>query len=340
MREFAEFRIPEDRAARFLAPDMGTLLGTTVRKVVVATDEPGIERIRQAYHALRRSGEEFFTTWIPHRRYTRRELESAELFRLSITAAFEPAGEECGTTYDRSTACRVCGVGRRQTSELVLDLRRAPKKDFARTIGEEWIVSQRVAEMILREQLTGVELWPVRHKARYQDDALTLADLPSGRELIERAGALGIHTRDWEFTVWLNSPEQSALLHQAVEENVARLRIKHGKRTLPMWYQLIVTAPPVDAAPPTRFGMHIFDEDPHGVYRCSACNWAGLNLLSELHVSRDEWSGTDFAITRQAAGANMNLLVPAPEVLISSRARKVLEAERVSGFKLEVAYLV
>ncbi|HET6239997.1 MAG TPA: hypothetical protein VFE41_34310 [Acetobacteraceae bacterium] len=58
-----------------------------------------------------------------------------------------------------------------QVPDLVLDLRKAPKTaDIASTIAGEWIVSQRLAEILLSSGLTGFELRPARHRARYEDD--------------------------------------------------------------------------------------------------------------------------------------------------------------------------
>ena len=37
---------------------------------------------------------------------------------------------------------------------------------------DEWIVSQRLAELLVETNMAGFELRPVRHKARYQEDAM------------------------------------------------------------------------------------------------------------------------------------------------------------------------
>jgi len=84
-------------------------------------------------------GRAFFTYWQLHRRYSKAELESAELLRLVLNAHFEPTGSMCGTEYDESGECRYCGTGGRQVSNLILDTRRIPKgKDIARSIAGEF----------------------------------------------------------------------------------------------------------------------------------------------------------------------------------------------------------
>jgi hypothetical protein len=343
MRETVEFRIPEDGASRFLEPHEGKCLGGSVRVLELATNDPRYERIGELDRQLRKEGRAFFLGWDIKRHYSRQELESAELFRLETTAVFEPAGEECGTVYDESTACPLCGAGRTQVSDLILDLRKAPKnKDIACTIADEWIVSQRLAELLVDTGMTGVELRPIRHRARYQDDPVDLTKVPSGRELLRQAKEAGMSTSGWAFTVWLNRPEQDDLAEQAREEHAYLLERRAHRRPKPMpvWYQLVVTSAHVLAVTPTRFGVRPFDEDPEGLYRCPSGHVSGLNLLSELWVSRMAWDGSDIARTENLVGTRRGLLVPMPLLIISSRLWRLLRDEKVKGYKVEIAHLV
>jgi len=345
MKEYVEFRIPEKHASRFLASHEGKRLSDTVRALEVAVDDPRYEWIGNLQHRLRREGEFFFLGWEIKRRYLRKEVESAELFHLYITATFEPAGEQCGTVYDDSMACPFCGAGRKQVSDLVLDLRKVPKsKDIARTIADEWIVSQRLAEILVGAKMTGFELRPVQHKARYEDDPVDFSKVPSGRELLQRAKEAGLNpvTTNWEFIIWLNRPEQDELAERARKEHselLGRLARRRPKPT-PMWYQLVVTSKPVPVVPPTRFGIAPFDEDPEGLYRCPCGHVSGLNLLSELWVPRAAWDGSDIARTENMVGIRRGLLMPTPLLLISPRFWRLLRAEKVKGYKVEVAHLV
>jgi hypothetical protein len=86
------------------------------------------------------------------------ELDTAELFHLLVDSVFEPTGEECGTTYDETSGCSICGAGARQTSNLFLNVKRIPKgKDISKTIGGEVIVSGRAAQVFRQANITGVE---------------------------------------------------------------------------------------------------------------------------------------------------------------------------------------
>jgi hypothetical protein len=166
MRELIEFRIPEDYAAKWLDPNEGTRISALVRKYELSTGDPRLERIAEADRALKKEGHAFFTAWEIRRRYTEGELASAALFRLTVTSIFEPAGEECGTRYDESTACPICGAGGRQVSDLSIPTSRIPKgKDISRTIAGEIVVSRRFVDLFERTSLTGAEFCPVRNSA-------------------------------------------------------------------------------------------------------------------------------------------------------------------------------
>jgi len=110
---------------------------------------------------LRRKGKSFFYGWRFIRRYTEIELGQAKLFHLLIQRTFEPSGEECGTTYDESIACNVCGSNARQKNWLTLKQSSVPKTDIARTIAGEVIVSRRFADVLPSEALKGISLAPI-----------------------------------------------------------------------------------------------------------------------------------------------------------------------------------
>jgi hypothetical protein len=354
MREILELRIPEKNARRFLAPDEGRPLGSadyirmfgpSVRQLRVNVSSRRYEEIRYIASRLKQEkGEYLFHGWMIRRYYAPKELNAAELFKLKIAAVFEPAGEECGTIYDESTACPHCGAGRQQVSELILDLRKVPKnKDIARTIAGEWIVSQRFAELVIDHQLTGLELRPVRHKAYYQDDPIDLTKLESGLESLRGAREAGYPHPKGSFWVWLNRAEQTLLRDQIRQEHIASMQRRERKRPprpLPQYYQLIVTSKPVRIASPTRFGIDPFDEDSKGQFRCPRGHVKGLNVLSELSISGNTWGGSDVAQTEEFVGERRGLLVPTRMLMISPRLYKLLRTESIKGYEVEVAHLV
>jgi hypothetical protein len=165
MRETIEFRISEEREKMFLEPGLGTPIGYGVIKVVLPIEDPRVKLIGDLDREFSKKGRAFFSSWHIFRRYTRSEMEAAELFQLFILPTFEPEGEMYGTKYDEAAACSRCGAGAPQLTDLYLDVRRIPKKkDLAITIAGEIVISARLAEVLRKHGITGAEYRPVRHK--------------------------------------------------------------------------------------------------------------------------------------------------------------------------------
>lgn len=285
MRETMEFRIPEEDARRYLEPSIGVSL-TTVRKIVVATDDPLYTRICEIDRRIRKrtnGKDSFFLGWIPRRRYTQAELNAAELFKVEIKRTFEPSGEECGTIYDELTACKFCGAGAVQKSDLMLQPRSLAKKgdlSIARTIVDEIVVADRFVELFESHGLSGVVFRTVRRKGK-------------------------------------------------------------GGAVLAGWRQLFETEHLLRIVDPTKVGNGPTDDDPTGEYRCPEDHTIGLNLISELWISRHDFEKRkpDIAFTEQRIGVRRGLLRPRPELLISARLRKAILEAGLQGFGFEIAHL-
>lgn len=168
MRELVEFRIPEEHAARYLKRGEGILLGGSVRKLSVDTGSKRFEDIGEIDRKLREEGTCFFTSWSIRRTYSKSELHGARLFKLAIVRTFEPPGEKCGTIYDESTACSLCGAGAQQVGPLLLPLSRIPRKrDIAQTISGEVIVSGRFRSVVEQQGVRGLAFGPVLDSRRH-----------------------------------------------------------------------------------------------------------------------------------------------------------------------------
>jgi hypothetical protein len=162
MREMIEFRVPECYAAKHLPDEAGTKLGI-VRKLELCPEDPLFAQIGQRDREYQADGRAFFTAWIPHRKYSSRELAQAEMLKVSPKTVFEPAGEECGTRYDDAQACPICGGGAPQITPLFLNGRRLPRgMDYAETIAGEVVISRRFADLFRAECLSGATFEPVR----------------------------------------------------------------------------------------------------------------------------------------------------------------------------------
>jgi hypothetical protein len=164
VQEIAEFRVDEEFAPTLFSESEGKRTSTGIRIIVIDTGDPRFRRICELQtRLLKKKGRPFFFGWRLTRKSTVEELRTAGLLHVTRLHAFEPAGEECGTKYDESSACPHCGVGAKQVGPLFLDVKRIPKgRDFAETIAGETIVSRRAADVFVQHGITGIAFHPVR----------------------------------------------------------------------------------------------------------------------------------------------------------------------------------
>lgn len=161
MKELIEFRINNEYAHLLLAPEEGKNNGSNTI-IYITKDDPKFEKIRFLNKQVREKENDFFFLYSTiKRQYKKKELDTAALLQMKIRTTFEPAGEDCGTLYDESAACQICGANRNQISPLTLHRSSIPKKDIARTIAGEVVVSERFAELIKLKSLKGLLLEPV-----------------------------------------------------------------------------------------------------------------------------------------------------------------------------------
>lgn len=162
MKETLEIRINYDYAHLLFKYDEGRNLGTSVRIIEITKEDPRYNQIPiVSKHVKEKYGAGFFFGWRIKRKYSILELDTALLLHMKIKPVFEPAGEECGTIYDESLSCKICGANRKQVGELKLKKGSIPNKDIARTIAGEIIVSKKFAEAFKRYCLRGVSFEPV-----------------------------------------------------------------------------------------------------------------------------------------------------------------------------------
>ena len=343
MRELYEFRLFGKAWGDVLEPEIGKVRNNG-RHIKVHTDEPLFDRIIALLLEHKGDSDYFATHWPLSRSYTESELSAARLFKLEFKGAFGPMGEECGTVYDDAKACEICQSGGPRIGPLRLDLRRAPKsKDFCQTHTNEWIVSQKVAELVVEHGIRGCTVVPVQHRSFHDDTSVDLHRVPAGRELLKTADAEGIDPRSWEFTVWLNRDEQQELWWTAHAEFVSILKKKVPKPVTPR-YELAVDSPKVDLTESTVVGNDIVDYDEKGLYSCKYAGQPGhqlaLNCISECYIRESTFEeGYDIYESNQLTGIKMGLLRPMPAVFISPRFRELILENNLSGHKLEVAYI-
>jgi hypothetical protein len=162
MKEVLELRVNYDYAHLLFKANEGKNIGTSVRVVEISTDDPRYKQIPIIEEKVRKEyNSGFFFGWQIKRRYRKEELNTAELLHLKIKTVFEPTGEECGTLYDETVACKICGTNSKQISPLILKKVSIPKKDIAKTIGGEVVVSEKFVNAVKQRKLKGLGLSPI-----------------------------------------------------------------------------------------------------------------------------------------------------------------------------------
>lgn len=166
MKQIYELRVKEAPAHRVFLPNEGKSLDPIpVRVIQVSHDDPRLPTIRSLQQELRSRGDHLFSGWDISYRYTKAELSAASLLLLTVWDAFEPTGEECGTKYDESTSCDVCGAGRSQIGPLYLRPSSIPKKRvMTSSMSSERIFSEALVKVLETAGVTGVDFEPILAK--------------------------------------------------------------------------------------------------------------------------------------------------------------------------------
>jgi len=304
MKEFAEFRMPEDKAVQYLPVGVGVKLSGWVRKITVPVQDPLVNQIVTLHHNLIKEGDYLYLYSNILRQYSMHEIVAAKALRMVIRHTFEPAGEKCGTAYSEVAACKYCGAGGEQVSELILDPRSLPhpnRLSIATTIAGEIVVSGAFQHCVHHNSLAGAEFRDVRNLKRPQDK------IPGWHQLKISSQPLNImaptHAGSTPFCDEIGKPHPA----YSIEE-------MGGPGT---WC------------------------DRHSQYVCPVGHTIGLNLFSELTVKKQvEGAVWDLAITKQLIGVRRGLLRPNPLFVVSDRFVECSAKWGLKGISFEVVHLV
>ncbi len=217
-------------------------------------------------------------SWAVRRKYSTNELRQASVFLWCVGKTVEPAGEECGTVYDETSACPVCHADARQVGAAFL-CRKALRgdSDVRVTIGGEVILSMKARHTLVR---AGV------------------APEMFGDVFIRQRGTID---------------------------------------TCDSHVQLLMGPPYLRVDGATKFGANPFADD--GATACPRGDTAGLNILSELSIARDDalLPVRGLCHTATFVGARRGLLRPRRLTVVSRAVYDALKAADVSGCVFEIA---
>ena len=164
MKETLELRVNKEFSNLLFKETEGKDSGSFIKVIEVSKDDPRCVRIPIiSQQVLEKYKQSFFYGWTIKRKYSPKELDNAKFLNLIIKTKFEPVGEECGTVYDETGACAICGANRKIVGELILRKGSIPKKDISKTIAGEIVVSQRFVDICEKYSIRGIAFNRVRY---------------------------------------------------------------------------------------------------------------------------------------------------------------------------------
>ena len=302
MKEYIEFRIIKEHAHLLFREDEGVNLGDSVKIIKIETSNPRFKEIGELQKKALLQHELFYSSYDYKREYSKEELQNAKFFRIIQTRLFEPAGEECGTIYDESTACPICGAGAQQKSPLRLKKSSIPHADISATIasGKEDIASENFVKLVRENKLTGIDFSPVINFRKEEQITNYYQIRP-------------IHYLDFsKETVFGQNPFDLS-----------------GESPSFTWEYL------------KPDGTKVRKTYPPEIYKCPNGDNMGLDILSEAYIKSDQrLIGLDFFASRQTVGGRSGLIRPYHLLFCSNRMMKLIKEYKLKGFKFEVAHIV
>ena len=302
MKEIVEFRIIMRYAHLLFRDDEGTNLGDSVKVVRIDKNDPRFNAIGELQKKARENNALFFTCFDYKRSYTETEINNAEWFLMFRTRHFEPTGEECGTIYDESSACPICGSGAKQLSPLKLKRSSIPKADMAESIawGDETIVSERFVNMVKDNNLKGMDFEPVISSAN------------RGQKLNYYQVRPQCYLDFSKKTVFGQTP-----------------------------FNLSGEFPGCTLEGVQPDGTLVKKVIPPEIYKCPNGDNMGLRILSEVYIKTSPiLDDLDFFASKQTVGGRGGVIRQHHLFFCSNRMMRLIKENNLKGFKFEVAHIV
>jgi hypothetical protein len=365
LRETYEFRLLPEYGRLVFGPDYEpaknpkTGSAEFIAEGVVGDDL--YHRVQEADRSFAPPSESgLITGWNIKRIYTSAEIERAQLFLIQLSYA-EGAGEEFGTWYTAvvpnldCTFERIkkayghnqrdiigCALSSHQVGPLRFPFQKMRRGcDIFATWAGELIVSKRLAKLIETGGFTGGKLnaiWNTGVEPKLKPD---LSELPSGKELLIRAGMKGFGPSDKVFWSWIEEEEQLPLLDKALFE---QMHLKHSRgadaSAAQSYSQLIVQSTPLTVSSNTVIGSKPFRPQYGYSCKCGFGNVRGRMLISALSVIGSSWDGSDVCRSDVYVGGRAGLFRPSRLLVVSKRLFDAMRKEDMKGFNFEIVEML
>lgn len=185
MKEYLRIKFRYDYSLRLFKEDEGINLYDQDHKylqfkvVEIEPSSPKIEEIKRLREQLLEEEDVNLYWYIDYiRKYSKEDLENAELFMMIVRKYFEPMGEELGTEYDDSCKCPICGSGIKQITPLYMKKRNNyfKNRDVLTTHAPEIIVSKKFVDLVKENNLKGMVFGDVYFGKHLADDCFQLKE--------------------------------------------------------------------------------------------------------------------------------------------------------------------
>lgn len=148
-----------------------------------------------------------------------------------------------------------------------------------------------------------------------------------------------------ETIAWVEWIASSKFVQQIVDNRLSGVQFcpifefKNPTKRSQEWHQLKIIGRAGEITDQTLLGRDPFSPGEIN-WRCPLGHSVAAKVLSEVYLKKDEWGGSDIAVTSSLFGQGRNLLRPTPLIIISQRMYRVLQAAGLKGYSVEVAHLV
>lgn len=170
MKELLELRVNLDYANWLFKDSEGKKLGQTIKVIELTKHDPRYQQVPIVSQKIQeKHNKAFFYGWKIKRKYSKKEFNKASLLHLKISTTFESSGEECGTLFDNSNECSICGANREQKGSLVLKKGSIPNRDIAKTIAGEVVVSEKFVTAFKKYKFKGCSFKLIKFNGEHSD---------------------------------------------------------------------------------------------------------------------------------------------------------------------------
>lgn len=168
MKELLNVHVANEYATEFIDKiDCDANSFSRASKVSIGLQGEKFDKLRNLYWKIQKNNGLVFGGWEIKRSYSTHEKQNAEYFHLTKIKQIDYSSEEFDTRSDKSSVCKVCGLGEVQTGSLRLPVAKLPKNtNIFRTLDSKLIVDENFTQIVREAKLSGIRFESVVNTGR------------------------------------------------------------------------------------------------------------------------------------------------------------------------------